>query len=32
MKDDLISHPFLRKCAWTIDFARMKMIFVSGGR
>ncbi len=32
INDGIISHQFLRKFAWTIDFARMKMIFVAGGR
>ena len=32
INDGIISHQFLRKYAWTIDFARMKMIFVAGGR
>jgi len=31
INDGIISHQFLRKYAWTIDFARMKMIFVSSG-
>lgn len=28
INDGIISHQFLRKYVWTIDFARMKMIFV----
>jgi hypothetical protein len=32
INDGIISHQFLRKYAWTIDFARMKMIFIAGGR
>ena len=32
INDGIISHQFLRKYAWTIDFTMMKMIFVAAGR
>lgn len=32
INDGIISHQFLRKYAWTIDFTRMEMIFVASGR